>query len=120
MNAPFATCASKVQDGEVSADDCDAACTETCSSECSAAANVNGVENCGVQCGAACDAECGAAANLDCQIDCQSSLYPSMDQGCVDECDASVWLFCDGEQVQATDVNACIAALVAAGIPVAK
>ncbi len=115
-----ATCAAKVQAGEVSAGDCDAACAQTCSSECEAAAGVSGVENCGVQCGAACDAECSAVANLDCQIDCQSALYPSLTQACADACATSVWLFCDGERVQAPDVNACIAALLAAGVPVAQ
>lgn len=114
-----ADCVARAQAGELSLGDCEAASDETCSSECAAAASVAGVKNCGVQCGASCEAQCTATANMDCQIACQVDLYDAMNSSCTEDCDASSWLYCDGKRVYANDVNACIAALVAAGVPVA-
>jgi hypothetical protein len=101
---------------------CEIACNTVCSLECGAASAVAQIANCGVQCGASCAAECSAEINMDCQIACQSELFPIEEESCKQSCTDEGSLWCDGEPVELTGMNMeeCINALTAAGIPVAE
>lgn len=113
-----ATCAAKMAVDGVDASDCNAACAATCTNECAEASAAIGIDNCGIECGASCDAGCAAVANMECQIGCQVALFESMSQVCEGGCLESGALFCDGQPVPLLDLDDCVAALKAAGIPV--
>lgn len=114
------TCGELVAAGEADAIDCEIACDTVCSSECGAASSVAQIANCGVQCGASCAAECSAEINMGCQIACQSELFLVKGESCKESCSDAGSLFCDGEFVELTDLEECIDALSAAGIPVTE
>jgi hypothetical protein len=68
------------------------------------------------RCEASCEGRCEAEANVDCQVDCQVSGYvdceASLTGGCTAQCEAPEGaLFCEGQWVDADDVDACIDAL---------
>jgi hypothetical protein len=114
------TCGGLVAAGDVDAIACEIACDTVCSSECGAASSVAQIANCGVQCGACCAAECSAKTNMGCQIACQSELFLIKGESCKGSCADAGSLFCDGKFVALTDLEECIDALTAAGIPVTE
>lgn len=98
--------------------ECQASCKATCQGECKAGCNVQAPE-CQAQCQGCCSGECTAEANLDCQISCQSELYveckAELQGGCEVQCEAPEGaLFCNGQFVNASNVESCADAIIAA------
>ena len=75
-------------------------------------------ENCQAKCEARCAADCSAQANVDCQVDCQAEGYVEcktrVQGGCEVACSRPDGaLFCDGQYVEARELDECIAAIEA-------
>lgn len=105
-----AQCSASSNKGE-----CRASCEATCQGECAAGCNVQ-QPDCQAQCQGCCSGECTAEVNMDCQIDCQASGYvdckAQLQGGCEAQCDSGDGaMFCDGQYVQATNIDDCAAAL---------
>jgi len=69
-------------------------------------------------CTEACSASCTAKANVDCQVDCQERTYVNCEQKMVERCDTQCKdeggaIFCDGQFVNADNVNNCADELAA-------
>lgn len=109
-----ATCAARCDSDD---SECWASCEASCNSECRASCEVTPPDaDCVAQCEACCGGSCEAEANLDCQIDCQADAFAQckvdLQGGCEADCrQAGAALFCDGQWVNAADLDACVAAL---------
>jgi hypothetical protein len=94
---------------------CEASCQETCSAQCQASCSGQPPSCTPVTCQAECQGSCQAQANMSCQISCQENASASCTGGCKTQCQQpSGAIFCDGHFVDASDVQSCIDALVAA------
>jgi MYXO-CTERM domain-containing protein len=72
--------------------------------------------DCTTKCNADCTGSCTATANTTCQEQCQESSYAQcrsqLASQCTTQCQESVGaIFCDGNYINASDVEQCIAAL---------
>lgn len=100
--------------------ECKASCEATCHGECSASCEGTPPSaTCEGKCEASCEGECRAEANIDCQIDCQGEAYLDCKTNMAEVCNAQCKrpegvILCDGQFVDANDVNACVAAIEAA------
>lgn len=100
--------------------ECRASCEATCHGECSASCEGTPPSaTCEGKCEASCEGQCKAEANVDCQIDCQGEAYVDCKANLEPICDAQCRrpegvVMCDGQFVDAADVNACVAAIEAA------
>jgi hypothetical protein len=70
--------------------------------------------DCMASCNASCEGSCTAEANIDCQVDCQADGYVDCTAELMGGCEASCMaptgtLFCDGQYVDASSLEACIA-----------
>lgn len=91
------------------ADDCKSICGGACTSRCHAKCDVVAPSaDCTAKCQASCDASCTASANVNCQADCSASISG----GCTAQCtEPTGAIFCNGQYVDAEDVDQCIAFL---------
>lgn len=97
--------------------ECRASCEATCSGECDASCEGQPPSaTCEAQCEASCTGECRAEANLDCQADCQAEGYVDCKVDMQGKCEAQCTrpdgaLVCDGQFIDAADVDACVGAI---------
>lgn len=90
-------------------------CNKRCEEKCGDAEEperVTTTTECMPTCSNACMASCTAKVNTQCQVDCQEKTYTSCQQKMVEKCqtqceDKGGALFCDGQFVNAADVNDC-------------
>ena len=71
---------------------------------------------CTTKCNADCEGSCTATANVQCQESCQESSFETcrsqLSSDCSTQCNSSSGaIFCNGQYVDANDVNACVDAL---------
>ena len=111
-----AECSAMASDNEARTR-CEASCEATFAARCEASCEATPPSaTCMARCQASCEGRCEAEANVDCQVDCQASGYvdceASLTGGCTAQCEAPEGaLFCEGQWVDADDVDACIDAL---------
>lgn len=95
-------------------EDCPTVCKASCNTDCEAACGVT-PSDCLEHCHECCTGACTTSANLDCNISC----YAELEGSCTAQCDApSGALFCNGQYIGASDVDACIQYLMEQGIDV--
>jgi hypothetical protein len=89
--------------------DCSSYCQGRCSSDCKAQCNaVAGSVDCKAQCQGCCSGSCQARADFDCNYKCSSMLTG----GCQTDCTTpNGALFCDGQYVNVTNIDDCVAYL---------
>lgn len=98
---------------------CEASCKATCSGSCDAQCSGTPPEaTCEGKCEASCQGSCEGQANIDCQIDCQADGFAectaTVEGGCEAQCSKPEGaIFCDGQYVDAGNLEACKAALKA-------
>lgn len=92
------------------ATDAKASCTSYCRKSCEVMPS-----GCLEHCDACCSGSCTSYANIECDISCYAKLEGSCKLHCDDPSGA---LFCNGQYVGASSVDACINALVAQGLQV--
>lgn len=102
------TCAGSADSAKCNAS-CNANCQASCSANCDASA-----PDCQTQCQGCCTGECEAEINAQCQIDCQAEGYvqceADLQGGCEAQCEQPEGaLFCNGEWVDASDFDQCVA-----------
>lgn len=89
---------------ECTLDDCSEECAATCNADCSASCTGTAA-SCQANCQECCHGACTATANINCDVDC----YADLRGGCEVQCERPEGaLFCNGQYVAASDVNACI------------
>lgn len=99
--------------------ECRAACRATCGGECDASCEGTPPSaECEARCDASCEGQCSADANIDCQAGCQTEGFDEckvdFENRCELQCERPEGaLFCDGEFVDSSDLEGCIAALEA-------
>ncbi len=91
---------------------CKASCQETCGANCQASCSGQPPSCSPVTCQAACQGSCQAQADMSCQIQCQANGYAQCETqltgGCTAQCSQPQGaLFCDGNWVDASDLNQC-------------
>ena len=105
-----ADCAARVVSQCADDDECKSYAAVDCNANCEG--NCSGVlpeAQCSARCGAACNGSCETDANFDCSLQCSVDLKG----GCEADCDAPRGaLFCDGQFINATSRDECIAYLV--------
>lgn len=97
--------------------DCVSAAKAACKGHCEDACNVPmmGQDPCQDHCVACCNGSCTTNINMDCDLEC----YAKLEGGCKVACtQPSGGLFCNGQFVNASDVQGCIDALIAQGLEV--
>ncbi len=95
-------------------DDCEemavAQCDIHCNESCAVPPN-----NCQEHCTRCCTGSCTTRVNFDCNLDC----FASVEGGCEAACtEPNGGLFCNGQYVNAAEVEACIIALASEGVEV--
>ncbi len=91
---------------EVAVADCDIHCTESCEVPPS---------DCEEHCNRCCSGSCATAINFDCNLSCFAELTGGCDVQCTKPDGA---IFCNGQYVNAAELQTCIVALAAEGIEV--
>jgi hypothetical protein len=97
--------------------DCVAAAKASCEGHCQDSCNVPmaGQDPCQDHCIACCNGSCTTDINMGCDLSC----FAKLEGGCKVACtQPSGGLFCNGQFVNATDIQSCINALVAQGLKV--
>ena len=97
--------------------DCVSAGKATCQGHCeqSCAVPMKGADPCVEHCEACCHGSCTTDVNMDCDLQC----FAKLEGGCKVACtQPSGGLFCNGQFVNASDVDSCIKALVAQGLKI--
>lgn len=102
---------------------CHASCGQTCGDICGAkCAGVDEPEaeapDCSLSCKSACAGSCQAEANLECQVQCQTKVFSECETTLVEKCQTECMttggaIFCDGQFLNYSDVDACAAELAA-------
>lgn len=140
-----ATCMGDCAAGCEASDDkvaCFANCSQQCGAHCEAScslidggtdtdvvdpqsmrSSVDQITNgCQPTCEQSCTGACEASNARDCELDCQVGAVdvckPQMSNSCADQCGHGAVLLCDGQYLQVSDVNACVAALEHAGVAI--
>jgi hypothetical protein len=99
---------------------CADSCGHNCDSECENHCNDDDQDvDCATKCGTTCDGRCTATATVSCQEDCQTMQFESCQTTTVQQCqsdchDQGGAIFCDGQFVNASDVQDCAAQIEAA------
>lgn len=89
---------------ECTLDDCSEQCAATCDANCKASCTGEAL-SCEATCQECCHGACTAEANINCDLAC----YADLQGGCEVQCEEpSGALFCNGQYVSASDVDACI------------
>ena len=94
---------------------CRSCCAHTCGDKCEALCKEEpdaAVAECTPTCTNVCTGSCTAQANVQCQIDCQTKVYAQCETETVERCETQCKttggaIFCDGQFLNATDINAC-------------
>jgi hypothetical protein len=96
--------------------DCVAQCKGSCSNRCNIECTATpGSADCSTKCKASCGASCTVQANVNCSLECSAKL----EGGCKVDCEAPEGaLFCDGQYVDVTNIDECIAYLETQGFNV--
>jgi hypothetical protein len=97
--------------------DCVAAAKAACQGHCEDSCNVPmmGADPCQDHCIACCSGSCTTDVNMSCDLQC----FATLEGGCNVACTRPEGgLFCNGQYVNASDVQGCISALVAQGLQV--
>ncbi len=90
--------------------DAEASCTQHCRNNCKVVPS-----SCTEHCDQCCSGACTSNVNLDCDLKC----YADVEGGCKVACQQPAGgLFCNGQYVNATDVQSCIDALIEQGLEV--
>lgn len=102
------TCAGNANEAQCNSS-CRANCSATCGAKCEGTP-----PSCETACQASCSGKCEAQINAQCQIDCQAEGYvdceSNLQGGCETACEQPEGaLFCNGEWVDASDFDACVA-----------
>jgi hypothetical protein len=101
---------------------CNACCNHNCDRKC--ARRCAGVEDpepetaCTTNCTEACNGSCTAQATVDCQLSCQTEVIQECETEMVETCETTCEdkggaIFCDGQFVNASDIDACASELSA-------
>jgi hypothetical protein len=107
---PFISDCQKAHPERDCANDAKASCTGYCRDQCKVQPS-----NCLEHCDTCCAGACTSLSNMECDLSC----YAKLEGSCKAQCDApSGALFCNGQYVGASDVDACINALLAQGLQV--
>jgi len=115
ISADCSTQCSAEASGSQAHAECEASCETTFRAECDASCSgTPPTADCMANCDASCSGSCTAEANVDCQVMCQSEAYvdcqTELTGGCETSCtEPTGGLFCDGQYVDATSLEACIA-----------
>jgi hypothetical protein len=75
-------------------------------------------QTCHNSCAGSCTADIARSCELGCQADAVNLCKPQMTASCSDSCGRGAVLMCDGQFVNVSDVDACVAALEQEGISV--
>ena len=100
-------CAGSANQGE-----CRSSCAQNCGEVCEKRCDEDDVVDCAPACDVACDGSCTARASSSCQISCQSKQFTTCKTELVQKCDEDCTqtggaLFCDGQFLAVTDLQAC-------------
>lgn len=95
-------------------EDCDEIAKAQCDVHCNEACEVP-PSNCQEHCNQCCTGGCMTSMNFDCDFDCFAELQGGCDVSCQEPSGA---LFCNGQYVHASDIEACITYLAEQGIEV--
>ena len=96
-------------------DDCVSIARAQCDMHCNTQCKVATDTNCQEHCQTCCTGSCVTQTNYDCDYDC----FAKLQGGCEVQCeDPSGAIFCNGQYVDAADVEACINELAEKGITV--
>lgn len=90
---------------------CERRCEEKCG-DAEAPKKITTMTECMPTCTNACTASCSAKVNTQCQVDCQERTYTECEEKMVETCetqceDKGGAIFCDGQFLNATNVNSC-------------
>lgn len=96
-------------------DDCVTQAVAQCDIHCNAQCDVATDTNCAEHCQTCCNGGCTTQANFDCDYSCFAELKGGCDVQCSEPDGA---LFCNGQYVHASDIDACITYLADKGVTV--
>jgi hypothetical protein len=96
---------------------CRASCAHVCSNDCHEKCDAEPATTCDPVCTTACWGSCEGQANMDCQVTCQDERFVSCESDVVAECRADCdaaggGIFCDGQFLATSDLQACADALL--------
>lgn len=98
---------------------CHDSCAHNCDSQCENHCHADDeTVDCSTKCGTTCEGRCTATATVSCQRECQTTQFESCESTTVQTCrtdchDNGGAIFCDGQFVNASDVEACAAQIEA-------
>lgn len=114
-----ATCQSDCEAGcDASSDGsrCKARCQGSCDTSCKAKCSATPPSaTCKAKCDASCSGSCDVRADVDCNVSCESELKGGCETQCSEPKGA---LFCDGQYVDAANIDDCLAYLATLNIEV--
>lgn len=89
---------------------CAASCSATCDTECTAQCEVvPPTADCQTICETSCQTSCTVERNLECSLDCRAECTGDLQGSCETRCDDPQGaIFCDGQFVDADDMQACV------------
>jgi len=96
---------------------CRASCAHNCAKKCDKhCSDGDSAVLCSEKCGTVCTGTCNARSTDHCQVDCQSATFGSCETTVVEQCNQRCdttggAIFCDGQFLAASDVDACAAEL---------
>jgi len=104
--------------GADSGDRCHAACSHTWDRKCGERCRQDDqAVNCSDKCVTACDGSCTSTSDTTCQINCQTNSFQDCETTTVEQCHTECTnrggaIFCDGQFLNASDLETCAAELV--------
>lgn len=98
--------------GNDDAGECRSSCAHNCGEVCEHRCEGDDSPTCEPRCDVACDGSCTAKASATCQVSCQSTQFTTckteLVQRCEEECTTTGGaLFCEGQFLAVTDLQAC-------------
>ena len=99
-------------------DACGKSCSHDCDSQCDSCSTTDQMTDCTTKCMSIVQSECLEEVNRDCVLSCQTDNYTSCQTNTVNTCNTSCTdkggaIFCDGQFLQADDLQACADQLAA-------
>lgn len=102
--------------GSSDRDHCRASCKGRCDTSCGAKCSATPPSaTCKAKCDASCTGSCDVKAQVDCHVDCEAKLKGGCETQCSEPKGA---LFCDGQYVDAANIDDCLAYLATININV--
>lgn len=97
---------------------CSHNCNDKCEAKCKDAPPAPEPMDCMPTCTTACSGSCTAKANVMCQVSCQTDVYTQCETEMVEKCETDCMttggaIFCEGQFMSASDINACADELAA-------